>query len=903
MMKLKNKIFILILIYIAILLIGTTKVKANNVLVWPVPGFTGRTQDFHNNSAIDIGGAGVNGLNVVAAKEGTVIYVFRCGLNHWDPPIGDGQNTKDENGYINGCTHSCNGFGNGVVIRGKDDRTYEYAHMLAGSIPSYVYEGATIKAGQKIGQVGSTGLSTGPHLHFGITDYYDYWKHSGINPLYETYIENPVPDNVVTNLGSFSARIVAKENQNIAIGVDSLEFKANVCLRNKDINDSSQLWQFIKNDDDTYIIKNAKTGFVFDVINALNDNGTNVWVFGQNNLEAQRWYITSFNGGYRLVPQCSSDFKALDMQDGVYKDGTNIFLYENIGTNCNNQTFLFEKGTKDKVVTNLGSFATRIVAKEDKNYVIGVDSLEFKANVCLKKKNLNDNSKLWYFIKNTDNSYIIKNAKTGFVFDVINALNDNGTNVWAFGQNNLEAQRWFITSFNGGYRLVPQSSWDYKGLDVQGAVYQPGTNIFIYESIDTNHDNQTFLFEKQIVDNVVTNLGDFDARIVAKENKSFVVGVDSLEFKANVCLRNKDLTDNSQLWHFKKNEDNTYIIKNAKTGFVLDVINALNDNATNVWAFGQNNLEAQRWYITSFNKGYRLVPQCSWDYKALDVQGAVYQSGTNLFIYESVDNNHDNQTFLLEKIEKNPKHSHIWNKGTITKLATCKEEGLKTYTCTGCFEAKTEVIAKLAHNYKTITKPATQSADGKSIIECAVGREIKSTTKIPKIQTISLSKTSFTYNQKTQKPIVTIKDSKGKTLKNGTDYTVSYSNKNSKKIGKYIVIVTFKENYEGTKKLTYKINPKGTSLKKLTAGKKHFKASWNKQVTETTGYEIQYSTNKNFKSGNKTSKIKKNKTTSSTIKSLKGKKKYYVRIRTYKTVNGETYYSSWSKSKNITTKK
>ena len=114
--------------------------------------------------------------------------------------------------------------------------------------------------------------------------------------------------------------------------------------------------------------------------------------------------------------------------------------------------------------------------------------------------------------------------------------------------------------------------------------------------------------------------------------------------------------------------------------------------------------------------------------------------------------------------------------------------------------------------------------------------------------------------------------------------------------------VTLKGNYTGSKDFEFTIKPKGTSLSKLTAGKKQFKATWKAQKTQTTGYEVQYSTNKNFKSGNKTVNIKKNKTTSETVKKLKAKKKYYVRIRTYKKVNGKTYYSSWSKAKAVKTK-
>ena len=164
------------------------------------------------------------------------------------------------------------------------------------------------------------------------------------------------------------------------------------------------------------------------------------------------------------------------------------------------------------------------------------------------------------------------------------------------------------------------------------------------------------------------------------------------------------------------------------------------------------------------------------------------------------------------------------------------------------------------------------------------------------------TKTSYTYDGKAKKPAVTVKDAKGKTLKEGTDYTVSYSS-GRKNVGKYKVKVNLKGNYTGSKDFEFTIKPKGTSLSKLKAGKKQFKATWKAQKTHTTGYEVQYSTNKNFKSGNKKVNIKKNKTTSETIKKLKAKKKYYVRIRTYKTVSGKKIYSDWSKSKNVTTKK
>ena len=179
-------------------------------------------------------------------------------------------------------------------------------------------------------------------------------------------------------------------------------------------------------------------------------------------------------------------------------------------------------------------------------------------------------------------------------------------------------------------------------------------------------------------------------------------------------------------------------------------------------------------------------------------------------------------------------------------------------------------------------------------------------TAILKIKSRTIANTTITgisnkmYSGKEIKQSFAVKDGT-KTLKNGTDYTVSY--KNNKNVGTATVVITGKENYTGTVTKTFKINPKGTSLKKVTKGKKQFKATWKAQKTQTTGYQIQYATNSKFTSGKKTIKVKKNKTTSTTVKKLKAKKKYYVRIRTYKTVNGKVYYSDWSKVKNVTTKK
>jgi len=104
-----------------------------------------------------------------------------------------------------------------------------------------------------------------------------------------------------------------------------------------------------------------------------------------------------------------------------------------------------------------------------------------------------------------------------------------------------------------------------------------------------------------------------------------------------------------------------------------------------------------------------------------------------------------------------------------------------------------------------------------------------------------------------------------------------------------------------TTKNTKTVKPKKTSIKKHSKGKKKFTVTWAK-VSGVKGYQIQYSSNKKFKKNNKSVTVTKQKTTKATVKKLKSKKKYYVRVRTYKTVNGKKIYSSWSKVKSVKTK-
>lgn len=164
---------------------------------------------------------------------------------------------------------------------------------------------------------------------------------------------------------------------------------------------------------------------------------------------------------------------------------------------------------------------------------------------------------------------------------------------------------------------------------------------------------------------------------------------------------------------------------------------------------------------------------------------------------------------------------------------------------------------------------------------------------------------NVTYNGKSKEPSFSIKYN-GTTFKKDVDYDYWYEDNKNVGTGRIVYYSLSSCPFEFYGEIPFKINPKGTSLSDLKRRKKAFTVIWKKQPgkmskSRITGYQIQYSTSKTFKTSRKV-KVKGYSNTSKKISNLKAKKKYYVRIRTYKVIGKKTYYSKWSKKKYVTTK-
>ena len=348
---------------------------------------------------------------------------------------------------------------------------------------------------------------------------------------------------------------------------------------------------------------------------------------------------------------------------------------------------------------------------------------------------------------------------------------------------------------------------------------------------------------------------------------------------------------------------NNIIIPKSVNSIGVNVFVGCNDPVANPSIFCYKDSFAHK-YMVENNIPYKLIDKEQNPAK-INIQSATIV--VNDLTYSKKAQTVSPKVSISGKTLTQGKDYTVSGNTTVTDIGTYKI----TITGIGEYTGSVNVTYRLSckHNYDgkwTVDKKANMKNTGKRSRHCTICNAKADETVIRAIKTASLSKTSFTYNGKNRKPSVTVRDTKGNTLKKGTDYTVSYP-KNCKKVGQYTVTIKFKGNYTGSTKKTYCIHPKGTSLSEVKAKSKSFTAKWKKQTTQTRGYRLQYATDKKFKKNVKNVTIKKNKTTSQTVRKLKAKKKYYVRIRTYQTikVNGKEkkLYSDWSKTKNVTVKK
>ena len=244
----------------------------------------------------------------------------------------------------------------------------------------------------------------------------------------------------------------------------------------------------------------------------------------------------------------------------------------------------------------------------------------------------------------------------------------------------------------------------------------------------------------------------------------------------------------------------------------------------------------------------------------------------------------DNDSSVL--IEK---HIHDWSEWTVETEPTCVDEGKKTRVCNTCTKQEEAAISPTGkHTYSKQVVLPTYDEQGYTIYTCEVCNYSYKDDFTDKLERPAEKPSTEPETKPSTKP-----DSKptaaptNPTASNSAATLPQSANSQA-------------SNAESTTSAQIQ-KPNKTSVKKSKAKKGSVELTWSK-TKGVKGYQIQVATDKKFKKNKKTVTIKKQKTTKTTVKKLKAKKKYYVRVRTYKIVNGKKVYSSWSKVKSVKTK-
>lgn len=637
---------------------------------------------------------------------------------------------------------------------------------------------------------------------------------------------------------------------------------------------NTQKWLFSRQSDCSYKISSvSESGKCLDVAGAGSANYTNIQIVNSNDSNAQRWFICKNGSGYSFVSKCAPS-KAFDLDANVTGDKSNIHLWD-YTADATTQIFSFrmESGayyTKKYNGKEYRLYNVDIPWNEAYKYceqlgghLVTIGSEEEQKFVSDFAKEYSTNARIWLGASDlfTEGKW---NWITGESFNYKN---------WGEGEpNNDHDEDYLMMGKSGKWndtRVGKDTTNKYSFI----CEFENATNTSNYTPVKILNNGNHFY-------EVYTNNIDWQtAKRICSAKGGHLVTIESSS--ENSALKSAlSVFNNTRFW-----------------------IGLTDIDLENQWAW----ISSAKATYTNWGTGEPNNDSCIEDYAALNLPNGKWNDlpGYALagFICE-----YDN-------------HTHSWNRGVITKAATCTAAGTKKFTCTVCGESKTEKIAKTAHQYKNKVIAPTAATIGYTVEKCSLCGNEKSKTTF----TAPTGKLTLNHSARTNNAIKV----QWNNVKTATGYQVQISTKDGKKWSTYatlkagVTAYTFKnlaagnnykfrvrfyikaedgKNYYSpwSKTLGSPTLPSGTTLTKLSSAKKAFNAQWKKNAA-VNGYQIQYGLKSNF-SGSKTLTVKNAKTLKATVKKLSAKKTYYVRIRTYKTISKVNYFSSWSKAYKVKTK-
>ena len=600
----------------------------------------------------------------------------------------------------------------------------------------------------------------------------------------------------------------------------------------------AQIWRFVRQSNNNYVIYNCKDGSCLDAYGAGTDNGTNVYTYkeyvGGSN---QQWTIYRNGDGFSIkAAHCS---KFLDCNGGYTTAGTNVQLWEYNGSNAQK----FSIYCIAKKTTALPSGHVYLIQYSDWKHF---ENSNNNAQIAAGGNDSFDPKQIWYINKNSDGTYSFNNAYndgTSMSLDATNSGKTAGTNVGVYKTNSGNNQKWVIYERNGEYGpgYIIRASYCDLVLDVTGGTAAAGTNIELWKANNTtaqtiqvyylSHDNHTYSRPAAPAAPTLT------APTSAIVNKSI-----SLSWTAS-ALKDEHYDARSYIVEVL-NSSGTVVNSYSTTSLSKSI--TISSTGTYTLRVRAVNTKYPGTCISTLSNSVKItINPATKDISGLSFTSIAAQTYTGSEIKPSVTIKDGSKT-LAAGTDYTLSYSNNINAGTASVTVTGKGDytGSKklnfTINTRGISDAAAAAIAAQTYTGSAFTPDVTLTYNGKTLVKntdytvaysnntnagtakiTITGKGnfsgTKTVTFAVNARDISAATSSTvaaqTYTGSAFTPDLTLTYN-GKTLVKGTDYTVAYSDNIN--AGTATITITGKGNFTGTKKITFQIT--GKSIENMTAG-------------------------------------------------------------------------------------